>query len=198
MTQSISIGNGLKTPKEKSKAMSYTKPPLPASLRLVFQGRLSSLVQTTIITSSISHLSNMVASSIFMRNTAGDTSSEMILQKYYPSQPQTYVSKLNWYDYAVNELFIIVFPSGLGEDLPVTAHWQWTKNLSGEQKANRDLSDKQHKNNQNPTSFHFGDGYYTFNCKADDKNKTLAVTMKNPSGDSFGTVMLQLQSNQDM
>ncbi|CAG8844718.1 2947_t:CDS:1, partial [Gigaspora margarita] len=68
-------------------------------------------------------------------------------------------------------------------------------NSSGEQNVNRDLSDKQYKNNQDPTTFYFGDGYYTFDCTADDKNKTLAVTMKNPSGDSFGTVTLQLQSN---
>ncbi|CAG8487775.1 374_t:CDS:1 [Gigaspora rosea] len=133
--------------------------------------------------------------SIFMRNTAGDTSSEMILQKYYPSQPQIYVGKLNWYDFAVNELFVVVFPSGIGEDLPVTAHWQWTKNSSGESKVNRDLTDKQHKNSQDPQMFYFGDGYYTFNCTADDKNKTLAVTMSNPSGDSFGTVTLQLQQS---
>jgi len=136
--------------------------------------------------------------SILMRNPKGDTSSEMILQKFYPSQPRTYAGKLNWYDYAVNELFIVVLPAGLGEDLPVTAYWQWTKNAQGEPKVNRDVNDKQRhgdKNTKDPNTFYFGDGYYTFNCTADDKNKTLTVTMKNPSGNSSGPIMLQLQSN---
>ncbi|KAF0437535.1 hypothetical protein F8M41_004364 [Gigaspora margarita] len=132
--------------------------------------------------------------SIVMRNPKGATSSEMILKKFYPSQPLTYVGKLNWYEYAVNELFVVVLPNGLGEDLPVTAHWQWTKNAKGEPKVNHDVNDKQNKNNQDPNTFYFGDGYYTFNCTADDKNKTLAVTMRNPSGDSFETIILQLHS----
>ncbi|CAB4438659.1 unnamed protein product [Rhizophagus irregularis] len=77
--------------------------------------------------------------SIFMRNPAGYTSSEMILQKFspsrklsdadYPMSPERpllriYASKLNWYEYAVNELFIVVLPDGLDKDFPVTAHWQ--------------------------------------------------------------------------
>jgi len=80
--------------------------------------------------------------------------------------------------------------------LPVTAHWQWTKSAKGEPKVNKDVNDKQRqKNNKDPNMFYFRDGYYTFNCTADDKNKTLTVMMKNPSGKSPGPITLQLQSS---
>ncbi|GBB91534.1 hypothetical protein RclHR1_01890008 [Rhizophagus clarus] len=133
--------------------------------------------------------------SIFMRNPRGDTSSEMVLQKFYPSQSRTYAGKLNWYDYAVNELFIVFLPAGLGEDLRVTAHWQWTKNAQGVPKVNCDVNDKQRHEDKDPNKFYFKNGYYTFKCTADNKNKTLLVTMKDPSGNSSGPMMLKLQSN---
>ena len=68
-----------------------------------------------------------------MQNPAGYISSEMILQKFSSQKLsdtdylifserlllQIYVSKLNWYKYTVNELFIIIFPTGLDKDLPI-------------------------------------------------------------------------------
>ncbi|KAI3616770.1 hypothetical protein WG66_004144 [Moniliophthora roreri] len=47
-----------------------------------------------------------------------------------------YNSKLNWFQYAVNEDITIVFPAGFALNDPVSAYWQWSVDASGVEKAN--------------------------------------------------------------
>jgi hypothetical protein len=146
--------------------------------------------------------------SVYMRNPKGYTSAEMVLQRFSPSRvlpdsafpmsperpiPRIYAGKLNWFDYAVNELFLVVLPDGLGRSYPATAHWQWTVLDNKVEKLNCDADDRQHyseSDHQDANTFYFTQGgYYTLECTADDTAQTLTVTVKNPAGDSQSTTL---------
>ncbi|KAI1432440.1 hypothetical protein GGR50DRAFT_598786 [Xylaria sp. CBS 124048] len=149
--------------------------------------------------------------SIYMSNPAGYTSKEMVLNKFSPSRvltagdytlnperPRTriYAGKLNWYQYAVNELFIVILPDGFGDGYPASAHWQWTVTGSGDKQINCDANDQQRYTSDDKDENHFyfmQGGYYTLSCVADEDASTLTVTMSNPKGESQGSTTLQLQ-----
>jgi hypothetical protein len=133
---------------------------------------------------------------VTMRNLSGDTSSDMILrvvskeddsdpEPLEKARPRIHVGKLNWYEYAINELFVVILPLGLCGDQPVCALWQWTKKADGQEKYNVKAISTQTCGTGLANKFHFTqEGYYTFSCEADKSNEDLKITMSNPAGDS--------------
>ncbi|KAF1995007.1 hypothetical protein P154DRAFT_526649 [Amniculicola lignicola CBS 123094] len=132
---------------------------------------------------------------VTMCNPEGD-SSEMVLNRAYSQEDNAisplekprlriYVGKLNWYEYAVNELFIIMLPTGLCEREKALAFWQWSKDAAGSTKVGVEAIDTQAADDAMGNDFHFVQGgYYTFKCTTEESSNILKVTMKNPNGDS--------------
>jgi hypothetical protein len=101
------------------------------------------------------------------------------------ARPLIHVGKLSWYEYAVNELFVVILPLGLCGGNPVCAFWQWTKRADGQEKYNMDAISTQTCDTSSANKFHFmQENYYTFNCEVDESNENLKVTMSNPAGES--------------
>ena len=139
-----------------------------------------------------------------MRNPAGD-SSQMVLSRVYQEDDdrlvpfektpcRIYVGKLDWYEYAVNEMFMIVLPTGLCEGEKALVFWKWTKVASGMKKVYVEAIDTQNADAAIGNQFHFiQNSYYTFKCNAVENSSVLKVTMKNPKGDSVDQKALQRQ-----
>ncbi len=132
---------------------------------------------------------------VTIRNLSGDTSSDMILgvvskeddsdpEPLEKARPRIHVGKLNWYEYAINELFVVILPLGLCGDQPVCALWQWTK-AGGQEKYNVNAISTQTCGTGLANKFHFTqEGHYTFSCEADKSNEDLKITMSDHAGDS--------------
>ena len=105
---------------------------------------------------------------------------------------RVYVGKMNWLSYAEDELLSIIIPRGIGNNMPVTAIWQWTVDAKGNKKPNVSVATTQSSANTTSANFTFTDGYYTFTCSVNDATKTTTVTMSNPKGDTSGPMVLHL------
>ncbi|KAK7447460.1 hypothetical protein VKT23_014169 [Stygiomarasmius scandens] len=105
-----------------------------------------------------------------------------------------YNGKLNWFNYAVDECFTIVLPAGVALNDPVSAHWQWTVDASGNKKKNVSMTGTigtVTTNNEYRIGFAFN--YYSFEAVVSNDFKTLTVTMRNPKGDHSDPMTLTKQ-----
>lgn len=132
---------------------------------------------------------------VTMRSPQGERSSVMVLKAAYTdndpnpaplekARPLIHVGKLNWYEYAINELFVVILPLGLRGGKPVGAFWQWTIRADGQRNCNAHIIRTQVCDTALANNFSFSDGYYTFNCEIDESSENLKVTMRNPAGDT--------------
>lgn len=145
--------------------------------------------------------------SIKMSNPARDTKAFILNRVFYlhpsvedPLHPspdaRIYVGKMNWYDYAVDEIFVIICPSYIDTDSQVCAYWQWTKNAHGSTKVNVDCQVNYNEFAAGDNGFKFKfiqNNYYTFWCDLDEAANQLKATMSNPAGDSPHPFVMTLQ-----
>lgn len=96
-----------------------------------------------------------------------------------------YNGKMNWFNYAVNENFTIVMPSGFAVNAPICTFWQWTVDAKGKEKANTvttgHINSAYHLGGEHKIGF-FLDQYYTFEAQILDNGNKLVVTMSNNKG----------------
>ena len=136
---------------------------------------------------------------ITMRNPSGATSSPWTLPLFYSDGAQAvatrvYTGKLDWFQYAQNEMVTLILPSGLGLNAPVTLIYQWTQNAAGTKKApyaiNSSLRD--YTVDQDGTvkaRFKEYDssgqvGYYNFSVEIPADGQVVNLRMSNPAGDA--------------
>ncbi|KAK4246016.1 hypothetical protein C7999DRAFT_33571 [Corynascus novoguineensis] len=92
-----------------------------------------------------------------------------------------YTGKLNWQSEAVNEVFVVVLPSGpvrLGDRIFTFS--QWTHDSKGNKKVTwcqDQIIDKVTRENNGDDSFHFGAGWYKYQVLASDNYQTLSIKM---------------------
>ena len=119
-----------------------------------------------------------------------------------PVVPRIYLGRLaNWAPYSVDQTLIVVIPGRIiGEGKAICAFWQWTVDATGARKSNVDFTPSIMTNVLNVAdivSFRFTTGYYTFhaaiNLKETAEQQNLTLAMMNPSNESTGSLMLELQ-----
>ncbi|KAJ8518501.1 hypothetical protein ONZ45_g4426 [Pleurotus djamor] len=99
----------------------------------------------------------------------------------------TYVGKLNWGRYAVDDTLIMVFPKGLDFKDPVQTYHQWTVTADGKPKAT-DIRDGHINTVSDANGVHeiqfFLDPehFYRFKATVSEDKKELDVTMWKDSG----------------
>ena len=139
-----------------------------------------------------------------MSNPSGYKSSPTTLNNVYDSPliagilPRYFLGKMNWLNYAIDEMFLVIIPRGSERNSDVLAYWQWTVNDKGEKKANRDFKDIIRSAEQSSAGeiVVFGDDtatYYVFNGTIASDGNTFSVNMKNPGGAKAGPFVLALQ-----
>ncbi|KAL3953846.1 hypothetical protein ACCO45_011802 [Purpureocillium lilacinum] len=98
-----------------------------------------------------------------------------------------FTGKLNYFQYAVNEMVTLILPAGIEDGKPVVLCFQWTEDDSGESKANHvvlaTLRDVGFGDNGRFTG-RFDDGYYTFDFLSGSSDSDMSMTMKDPDGKS--------------
>ncbi|KAM0542736.1 hypothetical protein ACHAPJ_012669 [Fusarium lateritium] len=92
-----------------------------------------------------------------------------------------WTGKINWSQYASDEMAIFIVPEGFGQGKPVLSLWQWTHDGSGTANSPSFRAE--------PQKIEFGPGkgvkfsynsYYNITCTWDEKTEKLAVHMKGP------------------
>lgn len=112
--------------------------------------------------------------------------------------PMIYHGKMFWWEHAVNELFVIALPLGIGNDLPVSGHWQWTTTADGKKKHAVNMVGMQRcQVNQaglvDTFRFPQQDSYYQFECTPVSGCRALSTTMSSNGGRWSKTFTLYLQ-----
>lgn len=133
-----------------------------------------------------------------MSNPSGATSVPFTLSLSHTDPvPLVYVGKLDWFNYAVNEMITIVVPSpgSYNTGDTVCVYWQWTVDATGAKKKNRDFVGPMEVLST------AGDGsetlripveYYTFDGVVSAGKETLTMTMSNPNGEKSKPVTFSL------
>ncbi|EIW52721.1 uncharacterized protein TRAVEDRAFT_135035 [Trametes versicolor FP-101664 SS1] len=128
---------------------------------------------------------------ITMRNQSGDTSSAITLQEQLSDacrvpSTEVFTGKLNWFNYAVNDMITFVVPRGVAVGAPVGLYWQWTEDANGNLKQNRSVNStfRAVSASGGQTTGTFDDGYYTFEATILSDDKSATIHMRNPNGAS--------------
>ncbi|CAM1511899.1 Fc.00g094120.m01.CDS01 [Cosmosporella sp. VM-42] len=92
-----------------------------------------------------------------------------------------WTGKINWVQFASNEMAIFIVPEGFGDGKPVLSLWQWTVDGSGNKKSPsfREAVQKLESGAGNGVKFSYH-SYYDLTCTWDKKTEKLAVHMKGP------------------
>ncbi|KAH7069930.1 hypothetical protein BKA63DRAFT_519835 [Paraphoma chrysanthemicola] len=123
----------------------------------------------------------------------GKTATAALTRQY--SQPQTvtpqsnspkiWTGTINFHSWAKEEPFVIVAPKGLGNEKPVVAIWQWTKDNKGVPNTLSHSTEKQ-TSPSSPTKFSFKQaGHYDVTCQVNIASNGLAVTVKDATNDAI-------------
>jgi hypothetical protein len=123
------------------------------------------------------------------RKTISDGQSVTIALSRQYSQPQTvtprsngpkiWTGTINFHSWAKEEPFVVVAPKGLGNEKPIVAIWQWTKDDQGVPNTISCSTEKQSSNAASPDKFTFKQaGYYDLTCQVNASSNALAVTIK--------------------
>ncbi|KAI0650856.1 hypothetical protein C8Q79DRAFT_1007084 [Trametes meyenii] len=98
---------------------------------------------------------------------------------------EVFTGKLNFLDYAVDEMITLVIPNGIADGEPVGMYWEWTKDGQGRPKQNHCVNStfRGVVTTGGETKGTFDDGYYTYQAVilSDDQHATLH--MRNPVDD---------------
>ncbi len=95
-----------------------------------------------------------------------------------------YTGKLEWQSEAVDEVLVVVLPSGpvrLGDQIFTFS--QWTHDSKGNKKVTwcqQQTIDKVTRDNNGNDNFHFGAGWYKYQVAAAPNYETLTITMGSP------------------
>lgn len=127
-----------------------------------------------------------------MRNPQGDRSDPITLTRQYGDAarvPSTAVctGKLNWLEYAKNEMITLVIPAGVSNDAPVGLYHQWTVDASGNEKKNHPVNATFRNvttSSNGDVKGTFDDGYYTFEATVLNGGQEATIRMSNPNGDT--------------
>jgi hypothetical protein len=122
--------------------------------------------------------------------SSGETATVTLTRHY--DQPQTstpqadrpkiWTGTISFHDWAKNESFVVVAPQGLGNNKPVVAMWQWTKDSKGTPKTLSYGVSEQASDASTSETFSFKqNGYYTLSCQVNPTTKGLSVTVKAPT-----------------
>ncbi|KAH7074063.1 hypothetical protein FB567DRAFT_188450 [Paraphoma chrysanthemicola] len=95
------------------------------------------------------------------------------------NSPKIWTGTINFHSWAKEEPFVIVAPKGLGNEKPVVAIWQWTKDDKGVPNTLSHSTEKQTSSPTSPTKFSFKQaGHYDVTCQVNIASNGLAVTVK--------------------
>ncbi|KAE9391220.1 hypothetical protein BT96DRAFT_1061792 [Gymnopus androsaceus JB14] len=126
--------------------------------------------------------------SLIMSNPQGDTAPISLSLKYSDSMRApsalVFTGKLNWFEYATNEMVTLIIPDTVRDNEPVVLSYQWTKDNAGISNNNYTVRSKlQAVSTQSNGNFcaQFDDGHYTFTLHKTDERHMLSMT--NPFGD---------------
>ncbi|KAK0374210.1 hypothetical protein CLIM01_08430 [Colletotrichum limetticola] len=122
---------------------------------------------------------------VTMSNPNKDKST-MTFNRIWKSESQTpagslriWTGKMNWPNYATNEMATFIVPEGFGKDKPVLAVWQWTKNGQGKPKNPNVHVAKQSILSSPEKSVKFEyDSFYHLTCTWQEQTERLSVHMK--------------------
>ncbi|KAK1659959.1 hypothetical protein BDP55DRAFT_732827 [Colletotrichum godetiae] len=90
-----------------------------------------------------------------------------------------WTGKINWPNYATNEMATFIVPEGFGKDKPVLAVWQWTQNGEGKPKNPNLHVAKQNTFSSSGKGVKFEyDSFYHLNCTWQEQTERLSVHMK--------------------
>lgn len=112
--------------------------------------------------------------------------STMTLKRVWKSETEVpkgslriWTGKINWPNYATNEMATFIVPEGFGKDKPVLAIWQWTKNGEGKPKNPNLHVAKQSILSSSEKSVKFEyDSFYHLTCTWQEQTERLSVHMK--------------------
>jgi hypothetical protein len=122
--------------------------------------------------------------------SSGETATVTLTRHYDQPQsstqqadrPKIWTGTISFHQWAKNESFIVVAPQGLGNEKPVVAMWQWTKDSKGTPKTLSYGVSKQTSDSSTAETFFFKQNdYYTLNCQINPTTKGLKVTVKAPT-----------------
>ncbi|KAK1488854.1 hypothetical protein CABS01_02484 [Colletotrichum abscissum] len=122
---------------------------------------------------------------VTMSNPNKDKST-MTFNRIWKSESQTpsgslriWTGKINWPNYATNEMATFIVPEGFGKDKPVLAVWQWTKNGEGKPKNPNVHVAKQTilSSPEKTVKFEYN-SFYHVTCTWQQSTERLAVHMK--------------------
>ncbi|KAI0677669.1 hypothetical protein C8Q78DRAFT_1066139 [Trametes maxima] len=98
---------------------------------------------------------------------------------------EVFTGKLNFLDYAVDEMITLVIPNGIANGEPVGMYWEWTKDGQDRPKQNHCVNGtfRGVVSTGGETKGTFDDGYYTYQAVilSDDQHATLH--MRNPDNE---------------
>ncbi|KAI7759946.1 hypothetical protein LZL87_010368 [Fusarium oxysporum] len=105
-----------------------------------------------------------------------------------------YQGKLNWYNYAVDETFTIIFPKGVVRaNDPVYIFTQWTKDASGVEKAKFFqtilVQDLKQLPKTTDVSFTLSGAWYNYAITTEQNYSKIKVDMTSPSGGKASTAL---------
>ncbi|KAF5230789.1 hypothetical protein FAUST_9609 [Fusarium austroamericanum] len=124
---------------------------------------------------------------VVMRNPTG-FESPMEFKRIWQSEgdvaaesARIWTGKINWDQYASNEMAIFIAPEGLGEGNPILSMWQWTRDGNGVAKAPSFRAEPQKviSDDQNGVKFSYK-SYYDISCSWNRKTEKLSVNVKGP------------------
>ena len=95
----------------------------------------------------------------------------------------SFTGKFNWLPYAKDCMITVVFPSGLRENAPALAYWQWDTDAKGmHSKAEpQGVIDVLGRSSDQPYIRFFKGSYYFFEGQISDSEKVINLTMWNES-----------------
>lgn len=136
-------------------------------------------------------------------NRSNRRSSPITLQLSYSEPsilPQSakclvYTGKLNWLNYAVDDMIIVVVPNSLDWGEPICAYWQWTVNPKRAEKSNHDaVGFVDSSTKAGKITFHANKNY-SFEGEVANAGDKLTLTMRSPKCNISTPVHLVLSSS---
>ncbi|KAG4258012.1 hypothetical protein FPRO03_02967 [Fusarium proliferatum] len=105
-----------------------------------------------------------------------------------------YQGKLNWYNYAVDETFTIIFPKGVVRaNDPIYIFTQWTKDASGIEKSKFFqtilVQDLKQLPKSTDVSFTLSGAWYNYTITTEQNYSKIKVDMTSPSGGKASTAL---------
>ena len=147
---------------------------------------------------------DMKSITVVMSDPSGQKSSLKPLYNVYDSpliagiNPRYFLGKMNWLNYAIDEMCLFIIPRGGELNSDVLGYWQWTIDSHGIKMQNANFKDiiRSAEKSSVGEIVVFGDDeatYYTFDGIIASDGNTFTVNMKNPREAKAGPFVLALQ-----